>query len=89
MSAPARGRARRFVDPMDLMCPGCCGGVRPVAPGYWVAKFGIPAPQWSHRDGSALCWTRGAVAQPVPRERRRNAKHLPLNGPDTDGGAPQ
>jgi RNA polymerase sigma-70 factor (ECF subfamily) len=68
-----RGPARQFVDPIDLMCPGCCGSVRPVAPGYWVAAYGMPAPQWSHRDGSSLCWpSDGTVAQPVRRERRNS-----------------
>lgn len=61
------GRAGRFVDPEDLMCPGC--GERPVRcepPGYWKVADGLPAPQFSHHDATPLCRTTdGTVADPI------------------------
>lgn len=59
---------RRFVDPDDLMCPGC--GEQPIRcepPGYWRVTDGLPAPQFSHHDATALCRARGTgrCAEPV------------------------
>ena len=58
---------RRFVDPDDLICPGCGEHAIGVAPGYWqVAVDGLPAAQFSHPDRTALCrTTTGAVAEPI------------------------
>jgi hypothetical protein len=51
--------ARRWVDPQDLICPGCGEQVR-CALGF------------SHRDGSPLCQTvSGAVADPIEALRPR------------------
>lgn len=57
---------RRVVDPGALVCPGCREWARPRPPGYWRVADGLPAPRFSHSDGSALCRTDdGAVADPV------------------------
>ncbi len=56
----------RFVDPDLLICPRCGDRVRPEPPGYWRVCDGLPAPGFSHPDGSALCRHRdGTVAEPV------------------------
>lgn len=59
--------ARRFVDPEDLMCSGCGElPVRCAPPGYWQVRDGLPVPQFSHHDATALCRTpAGAVAEPI------------------------
>jgi len=63
---PSRPPRPRFVDPEQLICPGCGDRVRPEPPGYWRVADGLPAPGFSHRDGSALCRSRdGVVAEPV------------------------
>lgn len=60
----------RFVDPKNLVCPGCKEQVRPEPPGYWVVKEGLPAPGFSHQDATALCRTpAGRVAEPIEFER--------------------
>ncbi len=57
---------RRFVDPDDLICPGCGDPVRCKPPGYWLVADGLPAPQFSHRDATPLCRTAvGAPAEPI------------------------
>ena len=62
----ARGERGRFVDPEQLICPGCGEHVRPEPPGYWRVADGLPAPGFSHRDGTALCRHRdGTVAEPI------------------------
>jgi len=69
-NTPARGERGRFVDPEQLICPGCGEQVRPEPPGYWHVADGLPAPGFSHRDGSALCRHRdGTVAEPTEIER--------------------
>ncbi len=56
---------RRFVDPEELICPGCGEQVRCAPPDGHVVD-GLPVPQFSHPDATALCRTRsGAVAEPV------------------------
>ncbi len=45
---------RRWMKIEDLCCPVCRRGVRAKPPGYWKVADG-PLPQWSHRDGRALC----------------------------------
>lgn len=65
--SPTTRTVRWFVDPEDLMCPGC--GERPVRcapPGYWQVADGLPVPQFSHHDATALCRTpAGTVAEPI------------------------
>jgi len=63
---------RRYVDPADLICPGCTEQVRCEPPGYWRVAWGLPAPGFSHEDGSALCLARstGRPAGPVEINRR-------------------
>jgi hypothetical protein len=57
---------RRFVDPEDLVCPGCGERVRCAPPAYWRVIDGLPVAQFSHPDRSALCRTAvGVVAEPV------------------------
>jgi len=64
------GGMRRFVNVEDLICPGCKEQVRPEPPGYWVVKDGLPAPGFSHEDGTALCRSAtGQVAEPIEFER--------------------
>lgn len=56
----------RFVDPEDLICPGCGEQVRCAPPGYWKVADGLPVPQFSHHDATALCRTAtGTVADPI------------------------
>ena len=61
----------RYVDPEDLICPGCGEQVRPEPPGYWLVAWGLPAAGFSHQDASALCLTRanGRPAEPVETDR--------------------
>jgi WhiB family redox-sensing transcriptional regulator len=47
--------ARRFVDPDKLICSGCGAPVRPAPPAYWRVADGLPVPQMSHEDRTALC----------------------------------
>lgn len=55
-----------FVDPELLVCPGCFEQVRCEPPGYWRVADGLPAPGFSHPDGTALCRDRdGSVAEPI------------------------
>lgn len=63
-------RHPRFVDPDDLICPGCGEQVRCAPPGYWRVADGLPVPQFSHHDATTLCRTRtGAVAEPIETTR--------------------
>ncbi len=56
----------RFVDPEDLICPGCGEQTVGVAPAYWRVRDGLPVPGFSHSDRSALCRTpAGRVVEPV------------------------
>ena len=61
----------RYVDPEDLVCPGCGEQVRPEPPGYWLVAWGLPAAAFSHWDASALCLTRtgGRPGEPVEVEQ--------------------
>ena len=60
---------RRFVDPDQLICPGCGQPVRCEPPGYWRVADGLPAPQFSHPDATPLCRTpAGRVADPIEIE---------------------
>ena len=62
VSTPAR-----YVDPEQLICPGCGERVRCEPPGYWLVTWGLPAAGFSHQDASALCLTRatGCPGEPV------------------------
>jgi hypothetical protein len=42
--------ARRFVDPEDLICPGCGDQAIGVPPAYWQVRDGLPVPGFSHPD---------------------------------------
>ena len=61
----------RYVDPEDLVCPGCGEQVRCEPPGYWLVAWGLPAAAFSHQDASALCLTRtgGRPGEPVEVEQ--------------------
>ncbi len=54
-----------FVDPEDLICPGCGEQVRCAPPAFWRVGDGLPVPQFSHLDRTALCRVAGTVADPV------------------------
>jgi len=57
---------RRFVDPEDLICPGCGDQAIGVAPAYWRVRDGLSVPGFSHPDRSALCRTpAGRIVEPV------------------------
>lgn len=59
-------RRAEFVDPEELICPGCGEQVRCAPPEDWPAHDGLPAAEFSHQDATALCRTRsGAVAEPI------------------------
>ena len=66
ISTPAR-----YVDPEQLVCPGCGEQVRPEPPGYWLVAWGLPAAGFSHQDASALCLARttGCPGEPVETDR--------------------
>jgi hypothetical protein len=81
-TAPAAGRAtssadadRRPVEPDDLMCPACTRSVQPGPVGGGQPENGLPAgSEWSHVDGSPLCWQlSGELATPVARGGRVRA----------------
>ena len=61
----------RYVDPEQLICPGCGEQVRCEPPGYWLVAWGLPAAGFSHQDASALCLARanGRPAEPVETDR--------------------
>ena len=70
MHTPTRSPSpdRRFVDPEDLICPGCGEQVRCAPPeepdGHGINELEVP--QFSHPDTTALCRTpAGGVAEPV------------------------
>ena len=57
---------RRFVDPEDLVCPGCGGRAVGVPPAFWQVRDGLPVAQFSHPDRTALCRTvAGHVVEPA------------------------
>ena len=69
---------RRFVDPEELICPGCGEQVRCAPPDGHVVD-GLPVPQFSHPDATALC------AHPV-RGRGRAGRAGVVTGQDVPGG---
>ncbi len=57
---------RRFVDPDELICPGCGDRAIGAPPAFWQVSDGLPVAQFSHPDRTALCRTiAGQVAEPV------------------------
>ena len=62
-----------YVDPADLICPGCTEQVRCEPPGYWRVAWGLPAPGFSHEDGSALCLAHATGRPPGRAGRDRQA----------------
>ncbi len=71
MTAPQHTTHPRFVDPTDLICPRCGYMACPQPPAYLDAD--APArpgtPQFSHRDGTALCPAAdGTSCEPVEIE---------------------
>lgn len=57
---------RRFVDPEDLICPGCGEQVRCAPPAFWQVSDGLPVAEFSHLDRTALCRTvAGRIVEPV------------------------
>jgi len=67
MSTPTSATTcvRRFADPEDLICPGCGEQVRCAPPAFWRVHDGLPVPQFSHLDRSALCRVAATVAEPI------------------------
>jgi hypothetical protein len=78
--------SRRWQDPDQLICPGCDEQVRPEPPGYWRVADGLPAPQFSHQDATALCaGPDGRPGEPKttslqPRTDRRNVRSHQAHG---------
>ncbi len=80
---------RRWTKVENLCCPVCRRGVRAKPPGYWKVGDG-PLPQWSHRDGRALCLIRtddglqrsDPVARDRGRARTRGVHSPPQRGQD-------
>jgi hypothetical protein len=70
MSAPAIGtQPRCYVEPDDLICPGCGEQVNGQPPTDYLAGEGPRTPDFSHHDGSALCpRSDGAPAEPIESE---------------------
>ena len=57
---------RRFVDPEDLICPGCGEQVRCAPPRLLACRGRAPVPAFSHPDATALCRTpAGILAEPI------------------------
>lgn len=67
MNAPAAVvDSHHLLEAEDLICPGCHEPVSCEPPANFT---GPRVPQFSHRDGSTLCWHRGGWAEPIERER--------------------
>jgi hypothetical protein len=61
-------RTTIWVDPDDLICPGCDDTVVCEPP---IQLDGVirPVGEFCHRDGSGLCWTdAGIQVEPIERE---------------------
>jgi hypothetical protein len=66
MSAPAIGAESRYIDLDDLICSGCGEQVNCEPPDNYRTGGGRPTPDFSQRDGSALCSRPdGAPAEPI------------------------
>ncbi len=66
-STAATTTIRRFVDPDDLICPGCGDRVIGVPPAFWQVSDGLPVAQFSHQDRAALCRTNPRQVAEVAR----------------------
>lgn len=65
-TATSTTSARRFVDPDDLICPGCGEQVRCASLAFWQVSDGLPVAEFSHADRTALCRTvAGRIVEPV------------------------
>ncbi len=65
-TSAASSITRRFVEPEDLICPGCGDRAVGVPPAFWRVRDGLPVAQFSHPDRTALCRTRACVvAEPT------------------------
>jgi len=47
---------RQYVDPADLICPGCGEQVRCEPPGYWLATWGCPRPGSHMKTRRPCAW---------------------------------
>lgn len=57
---------RRFIDPDDLICPGCGEQALGAPPAYWQVRDGLPVAEFSHPDRTALCRdVAGGIVEPV------------------------
>ncbi len=69
MTVPQQSIRPRFVDPAELICPGCGEQVCPQPPVYVGAATRPGTAQFSHRDGTALCvGADGTRCEPVEIE---------------------
>jgi hypothetical protein len=67
---PDSPTTRRFVDPNDLICPGCGEQVVGAPPVSGSGPDPEPGAGFSHLDRSELCRTRaGQLAEPVEAAR--------------------
>ena len=65
-TSPNSDNPPRFVDPEDLICPGCGEQVRCAPPELGHGLDPEPGAAFSHLDRSELCRTRtGQVAEPI------------------------
>lgn len=56
-----RDRTKHGQCASAMICPGCTEEVRNIPPTDWSP--GYQTPDYSHRDGSALCPTFGSVSE--------------------------
>lgn len=69
MSTQPTTEPNTWVDPHDLICPGCTDTVVCQPPANQPAGVIRPVLEF-HRDGSPLCWTDTGHLQPIEREVR-------------------
>lgn len=70
MSSREITRTDTWVDPDDWICPGCSQPVACEPPTTQPDTVIRPVLEFSHRDGSPLCWTDTGHLQPIEREIR-------------------
>jgi hypothetical protein len=61
--------ATRYVNTEELICPGCGEQVSCEPPTHYMAAAGQQVPQFSHPDGSLMCWHNDCWAEPIEREK--------------------
>lgn len=80
---PSGREERRWQPVENLCCPVCRRPVRAEPPGYWRVADGS-LPNWSHRDGRALCRIRAGggtrIADPVPRSTAARTHRIERRG---------